>query len=77
MNHLFLFLTIVAYVGSLVFYLGFLNTGKETIGRLGTLLLGVGLVAHYFALLERSRGLTPFLTTICMGRCRFLGGFLR
>src|SRR5580704_15149289 len=57
MNHLFLFLTIAAYVGSLVFYLGFLNTGKETIGRLGTLLLGVGLVAHYFALLERSRGL--------------------
>src|SRR5580658_5821068 len=57
MSHLFLILTIVAYVGSLIFYLGFLNTGKETMGRLGTLLLGLGLVAHYFALLERSRGL--------------------
>jgi HemX protein len=56
MNHLFLISTIVAYVGSLVFYLGFLNTGKETMGRLGTLLLGLGLVAHYFALLERSPG---------------------
>ncbi|HKN73708.1 MAG TPA: cytochrome c biogenesis protein CcsA [Candidatus Acidoferrum sp.] len=57
MSHLFLILTIVAYVGSLIFYLGFLNTGNETMGRLGTLLLGLGLVAHYFALLERSRGL--------------------
>ena len=57
MNHLFLILTIVAYAGSLVFYLGFLNTGKETMGQAGTLLLGLGLVAHYFALLERSRGM--------------------
>jgi HemX protein len=57
MSHLFLILTIVAYVASLIFYLGFLKTGKETMGRLGTLLLGLGLVAHYFALLERSRGL--------------------
>lgn len=57
MAHLFLILTIVAYVGSLVFYLGFLNAGKEMLGRLGTVLLAIGLVTHYFALLERSRGL--------------------
>src|ERR1700730_3693279 len=53
----FLILTIVAYAGSLAFYLRFLNTGKELTGRLGTVFLGLGLVAHYFALLERSRGL--------------------
>src|SRR5579872_7384984 len=57
MKYLFLILTIVAYGGSLSFYLGFLNTGKEAVGRLATLFLGIGLVAHYFALLERSRGL--------------------
>ncbi|MGC1494123.1 MAG: cytochrome c biogenesis protein CcsA [Candidatus Acidiferrum sp.] len=53
----FLILTIVAYGGSLAFYMRFLGSGKEWTGRLGTLLLGLGLVAHYFALLERSRGL--------------------
>src|SRR5271155_3754149 len=57
MKDLFFILTIVAYAGSLAFYLRYLNTGKEITGRLGTLLLGLGLVAHYFALLERSRGL--------------------
>ena len=57
MKDLFLILTIVAYGGSLALYLRFLSTGKEIAGRLGTLLLGLGLVAHYFALLERSRGL--------------------
>src|SRR6202171_4778071 len=54
---LFLFLTLLAYALSLALYLRFLNTGKEITGRLGTLFLGLGLVAHYFALLERSRGL--------------------
>ena len=48
--------TVVAYGLSLALYLIFLNTGKVLTGRLGTLLLAVGLVAHYFALLERSRG---------------------
>jgi len=57
MKDAFLILTIVAYAGSLAFYLRFLNTGKELTGRLGTVFLGLGLVAHYFALLERSRGL--------------------
>ena len=57
MNHLFPILTALAYLSSFVLYLRFLGTGKEVTGKLGTLLLGVGLVAHYFALLERSRGL--------------------
>jgi HemX protein len=34
-----------------------LNTGKEITGRLGTIFVGLGLVTHYFALLERSRGM--------------------
>lgn len=49
--------TAVAYALSFALYLIFLNTGKVLIGRLGTLLLTAGLVTHYFALLERSRGL--------------------
>src|ERR1700720_3980208 len=57
MNHIALLLTTVAYVLSLGFYVRFLNTGRALTGRLGTLLLAAGLVAHYFALLERSRGL--------------------
>src|ERR1700680_920445 len=57
MPHLFLFLTILAYGLSLGSYLRFLYAGRETSGRLGTLFLTLGLLAHYFALLERSRGL--------------------
>src|ERR1700674_1874869 len=57
MNHLFPILTALAYLMSFGLYVRFLATGKKLTGRLGTLLLGLGLVAHYFALLERSRGL--------------------
>jgi ABC-type uncharacterized transport system permease subunit len=56
MPHFFLFLTIVAYVFSLGSYSRFLRSGREISGRLGTVFLILGLVAHYFALLERSRG---------------------
>ena len=54
---LFLLLTLSAYSLSLVSYLRFLYAGKTLAGRLGTIFLGLGLVVHYFALLERSRGL--------------------
>jgi ABC-type uncharacterized transport system permease subunit len=57
MNHLFPILTAIAYLLSFVLYVRFLGTGNKPTGRLGTLLLGLGLIAHYFALLERSRGL--------------------
>src|ERR1700720_4255744 len=57
MPHLFLFLTVVAYVLSLGSYVRFLRSGREISGRVATIFLGLGLVAHYFALLERSRGL--------------------
>src|SRR6266850_568472 len=57
MNRIALILTAAAYLLSFGFYVRFLNTGRELIGRLGTLFLASGLVAHYFALLERSRGL--------------------
>src|SRR2546423_1184259 len=57
MNHLFPILTALAYLLSFSLYVCFLGTGKKLTGRLGTLLLGLGLMAHYFALLERSRGL--------------------
>jgi ABC-type uncharacterized transport system permease subunit len=57
MNHLFPILTAFAYVLSSGLYVRFLATGNKLTGRLGTLFLGLGLIAHYFALLERSRGL--------------------
>lgn len=57
MPHLFLFLTVLAYMLSLGSYVRFLRSGRQTAGRLGTVFLVLGLVAHYFALLERSRGL--------------------
>ena len=56
MNHIYLIAAALAYLISFTLYLRFLNTGKQMTGRLGTLLLTIGLVAHYFALLERSRG---------------------
>jgi ABC-type transport system involved in cytochrome c biogenesis permease subunit len=55
--HLFLFLTLLTYALSLGSYVRYLYTGSKLAGRLGTIFLGLGLVAHYFALLERSRGL--------------------
>ncbi|GAC1637840.1 MAG: c-type cytochrome biogenesis protein CcsB [Candidatus Acidiferrum sp.] len=57
MHNLYLILTVVAYGLSLASYTRFLMTGKEMAGRVGTILLAVGLIAHYFALLERSKGL--------------------
>jgi ABC-type uncharacterized transport system permease subunit len=57
MSHLFLTLTVLAYGLSLASYLRFLYTGRELSGRIATFLLVAGLFAHYFALLERSRGL--------------------
>jgi len=57
MNHVALTLTVVFYSLSLALYLRFLYAGRELIGRLASLLLALGLFAHYFALLERARGL--------------------
>src|SRR5260370_27388185 len=54
MNHLFPLLTVLAYLLSFGLYVRFLSAGNNLTGRLGTLLLGLGLIAHYFALLERS-----------------------
>lgn len=57
MNPVFLILAIGAYVLSMGFYVRFLYSGKALTGRLGSVLLACGLVAHYFALLERSQGM--------------------
>src|SRR5260370_1820900 len=56
MNHLFPILAALAYLLSFGLYVRFLDTGNRFTGRLGTLFLGLGLIGHYFALLERSRG---------------------
>lgn len=57
MERLLILLTAVIYLLSQVSYLRFLYTGKAINGRLGSLFLACGLIAHYFALLERSHGL--------------------
>jgi ABC-type transport system involved in cytochrome c biogenesis permease subunit len=56
MGHLYFTLTVFAYALSLGCYIAFLNTGKILVGRFASVLLALGLLAHYFALLERSRG---------------------
>lgn len=56
MNHTFIVTTVLAYVLSMVLYLRFLYTGKELTGRLATLLMFLGLVTHYLALLMRAKG---------------------
>jgi len=77
MNRIALILTAAAYLLSFGCYVRFLNTGRELIGRLGTLFLAMGLVAHYFALLERSRDCTPCRIMICTARCRCSAGCWR
>ncbi len=57
MNHLFVLLTLAAYGGSFAAYAAHLISGREWSGRAGSILLAGGLLAHYFALLERARGL--------------------
>jgi ABC-type uncharacterized transport system permease subunit len=57
MTNAFFILATLAYLLSLGLYLRFLYAGRELTGRFGTLFLALGIVAHYFALLERSRGL--------------------
>src|SRR6202050_3373634 len=57
MPHIFSYLPVLAYVLSFGSYIRFLRTGREIAGGFGTLFLVLWLVAHYFALLERSRGL--------------------
>ncbi|HYL82602.1 MAG TPA: cytochrome c biogenesis protein CcsA [Candidatus Angelobacter sp.] len=54
MNLVFLISTVVAYSLSFALYVFFLKVGKELAGRLATLFLALGLVTHYFALLERA-----------------------
>ncbi|HEV2288572.1 MAG TPA: cytochrome c biogenesis protein CcsA [Candidatus Acidoferrales bacterium] len=49
------FTALVLYAASFACYAGGLFRDRRWIGRLATLLLILGLVVHYFALLERSR----------------------
>jgi ABC-type transport system involved in cytochrome c biogenesis permease subunit len=57
MSHLFFLLTLAAYGASFAGYVWHLVSGREWPGRIASALLAVGLTAHYFALLERARGL--------------------
>jgi ABC-type uncharacterized transport system permease subunit len=56
MNLTFVLLTVLAYVLSMGLYLRFLYTGKDLTGKMATLLMFLGLVAHYLSLLMRAKG---------------------
>ena len=48
--------TVLCYAASLAGYIAFLATSNRGAGRGATLLLALGLAAHYMALVDRSRG---------------------
>ncbi len=54
-NHWFL-ATVLFYTASWAGYVAFLATSRREAGRMATLLLAAGLVVHYLALVDRSRG---------------------
>lgn len=56
MNQTFVLLTVLAYVLSMGLYILYLYNGQEIIGRFATVLMFLGLGAHYVALLLRARG---------------------
>jgi HemX protein len=56
MTQPFVILTVLAYLASMGLYLNFLYSGKVLTGRLATILMLLGLVAHYLALLMRAQG---------------------
>jgi ABC-type uncharacterized transport system permease subunit len=56
MSQSFILITVLAYLLSMGLYLHLLYTGQEKTGRLATLLLLLGLGAHYVALLLRAKG---------------------
>jgi len=56
MTQAFVTITVLAYLLSMALYLRFLYGGKELTGRLATLTMFLGIVAHYLALLMRAKG---------------------
>lgn len=48
-------LTALSYAASWALYIRFLYSNRPVIGRAATALLSIGLITHYFVLLERSR----------------------
>lgn len=55
MTHMFVWLTVLAYVLSMGLYISLLYTGKEVTGRLATVLMFIGLACHYATLLARAK----------------------
>jgi len=55
MTHIFVLLTVLAYLLSLGLYIGLLYTGKEITGRLASVLMFLGLACHYLSLLARAK----------------------
>jgi ABC-type uncharacterized transport system permease subunit len=56
MTQTFAIITVLAYLASWGLYVRFLNDGKEAAGKWATVLMFLGLAAHYLALLMRAKG---------------------
>ncbi len=56
MTHTFVLITVLAYLLSMGLYTRYLYTGQELTGKFATLLMFLGLAAHYVSLLLRARG---------------------
>jgi ABC-type uncharacterized transport system permease subunit len=56
MTQTFAIITVLAYLVSWGLYVRFLNDGKEAAGKWATVLMFLGLAAHYLALLMRAKG---------------------
>ena len=56
MTHYLSYLSLAAYAASFCCYARILYAPQKSLGRLATLLLAVGLILHYYWLLERSQG---------------------
>ena len=56
MTYTFVLLTVLAYLASMGLYTRYLYTGQEITGRFATVLMFLGLGAHYVSLLLRAKG---------------------
>jgi HemX protein len=56
MTQTFVLMTVLAYLLSMGLYTRYLYTGQELTGRFATVLMFLGLAAHYVSLLLRARG---------------------
>src|SRR5260370_22098123 len=76
MNHMFVMLTVLAYLLSMGLYMSFLYTGKEVTGRLAAVLMFWVLACNYLALWGRARAMHSVPYHDLQGSISFFGWLL-